>query len=147
MKVKTAELTGAALDLAVSRASNPKGRDGCGGFERDAEGFLFDPLNECRYSPSTDWAQGGPIIERESITIICAEVFDSDCKGLWRKLWAAEQGGQHSPYECYEDQHYAPRYEIDASSCCYGPTPLIAAMRCYVASKLGAEIEIPDELK
>ena len=29
----------------------------------------------------------------------------------------------------------------------YGPTPLIAAMRCYVASKLGDNIEIPEELK
>jgi hypothetical protein len=28
----------------------------------------------------------------------------------------------------------------------YGPTPLIAAMRCYVASKLGDEVEVPDEL-
>ena len=27
-----------------------------------------------------------------------------------------------------------------------GPTPLIAAMRCYVASKMGDEIEIPTEL-
>jgi len=27
-----------------------------------------------------------------------------------------------------------------------GPTPLIAAMRCYVASKLGDEVEIPQEL-
>lgn len=28
----------------------------------------------------------------------------------------------------------------------YGPTPLIAAMRCFVASKLGEEVEVPDEL-
>jgi hypothetical protein len=28
----------------------------------------------------------------------------------------------------------------------YGPTPLVAAMRCYVASKLGDEVEIPEEL-
>ena len=28
-----------------------------------------------------------------------------------------------------------------------GPTPLIAAMRCYVASKLGDNIDIPEELK
>ena len=28
----------------------------------------------------------------------------------------------------------------------YGPTPLIAAMRCYVASKLGDEVEIPEKL-
>lgn len=27
-----------------------------------------------------------------------------------------------------------------------GPTPLIAAMRCYVASKLGDEVEVPEEL-
>jgi len=27
-----------------------------------------------------------------------------------------------------------------------GPTPLIAAMRCYVASKLGDEVEILEEL-
>lgn len=27
-----------------------------------------------------------------------------------------------------------------------GPTPLIAAMRCFVASRLGDEIEIPEEL-
>jgi hypothetical protein len=28
----------------------------------------------------------------------------------------------------------------------FGPTPLIAAMRCYVISKLGDEVEVPDEL-
>ena len=28
-----------------------------------------------------------------------------------------------------------------------GPTPLIAAMRCYVASKLGDEVEVPVELQ
>ena len=29
----------------------------------------------------------------------------------------------------------------------YGPTPLTALMRCYVASKMGDEVEIPEELK
>ena len=28
-----------------------------------------------------------------------------------------------------------------------GPAPLVAAMRCYVANKLGDEVEIPEELK
>ena len=27
-----------------------------------------------------------------------------------------------------------------------GDTPLMAAMRCYVASKLGDDVEIPEEL-
>ena len=35
--------------------------------------------------------------------------------------------------------------EFDAIS--HGPTALIAAMRCYVSSKLGDEVEIPEELK
>mgnify|MGYP000603757297 CR=1 FL=1 len=29
----------------------------------------------------------------------------------------------------------------------YGPTPFIAAMGCFVASRLGEEVEIPEELK
>jgi len=28
----------------------------------------------------------------------------------------------------------------------YGPTPLIAAMRCLVATRFGTEVEIPEEL-
>lgn len=29
---------------------------------------------------------------------------------------------------------------------CFAETPLIAAMRCYVASELGDEVDVPDEL-
>ena len=32
------------------------------------------------------------------------------------------------------------------NSASFGPTPLIAAMRCYVASKLGIAVEVPEEL-
>lgn len=35
----------------------------------------------------------------------------------------------------------------DGVGCIHGPTPLIAAMRCYVASMLGDEVEIPEELQ
>lgn len=62
---------------------------------------------------STDWSQGGPIIEREGIDLMKVGV----------KQWRADCGPAR-----------------------YGPTPLIAAMRCYVASKLGDEVEIPSEL-
>ena len=64
------------------------------------------------YCPSTDWIQGGPIIEREGIDLQCQN----------QGLWCADLG-------------------LDSSI--YGPTPLIAAMRCYVASKLGDEVELP----
>lgn len=70
---------------------------------------------------STDWAQGGPIIEREGIDICRLN------NGEWR--------GQL--YEEGLDKMYRE----------YGPTPLIAAMRCYVVAKWNDEVEIPEELK
>jgi hypothetical protein len=125
--MKTSELTGTALDWAVSKADNPPGKEGSmEWWERDSEMYLFDPLNERRYSPSTDWLQGGPIIERERIEIKRGNplYFPKDTVEIdnyYELLWLA-------------DKHY-------------GPTPLIAAMRAYVASKLGNEVEIPEELE
>ena len=103
--MKTDELTGAALDWAVAKCEGVLMR-----WERSTHDEA--PLE---YSPSTDWAQGGRIIEREKI-----EVFIRDEK------WFA-----YSSLSKPEDF--------------YGETPLIAAMRCYVASKLGDEVEIPKE--
>ena len=69
-----------------------------------------------QYNPSTDWSQGGPIIERENIALYPhgdgtyeAEVFLNPKRGA-------------------------------------GPTPLIAAMRCFVTSKLGESVAVPEEL-
>lgn len=117
MKIKTSELIGPALDWAVTWAQHPSGPTGEGWYERDADGKLFDPLNECTVSPSTIWEQGGPIIEREEIDI----AFDVPSEGMWRYAQMGVHKGQ-------------------------GSTPLIAAMRCYVASKLGDEVDVPKEL-
>lgn len=106
--MKTSELTGAALNLAVAHCveqSKP--------FPIYCDG---KPMSKGDYT--TDWAQGGLIIEREQISI-------------WARgsEWAAESFvHNHQGLESV------------------GPTPLIAAMRCYVASKLGDEIELPEEL-
>ena len=110
MKAKTAELTGAALDWAVAK---------CEGIavELYAGNFWADPHNVGRkwqWKPHADWAQGGPIIERERISL-WTEGYDYEAKIY----------GNH-------DQ--------------WGQTPLIAAMRCFVASRLGDEVEIPEEL-
>jgi hypothetical protein len=70
------------------------------------------------FRPSTEWAQGGPIIEREGIRIV--EVAGD----VWGAVYSRGDVGR---------EHFAE-------------TPLIAAMRCYVASKLGDEVEIPKEL-
>ena len=115
MKIKTSELTGAALDWAVAK---------CEGLGLGPRGFVvyYHDGEPAMWQPSTDWAQGGPIIEREKISVM----FSFDL-GVWvsaiGELWVPEEGGVH------------------------GPTPRIAAMRCFVASKLGDEVEIPEELE
>ena len=65
---------------------------------------------------STDWLFSGPIIEREIIGL--------DWNGI---QWEARD---------YDSQQIMGA----------GHTPLVAAMRCYVASKIGDEIEIPSEI-
>jgi len=75
------------------------------------------------FQPSTHWSQGGPIIERERI-------------GVWPSasiegVWAARP-------DCEVHPNRLPPT--------HGDTPLIAAMRCYVASKLGDTVEMPEEL-
>lgn len=143
MKAKTSELIGPALDWAVALAEklNPR-------FLKEEEAYNADvltntlkrgdyvvvlrpnnrltPLGQYNgyndgvcwknvFSPSTDWSQGGPIIEQKKITPYA----DDDC-------WVA-QAWKSTVTEA-------------------GPTPLIAAMRCYVASKIGNEVDIPEEL-
>jgi hypothetical protein len=104
--MKTNELTGKALNWAVHQAR--------------FEGACHD---EPFPSYSTDWAQGGPIVEREGM-------------GLWVYQWNEQGEAEQGWYA--EDK--------DGDHVQAGPTPLTAAMRCYVASKLGDEVEVPDEM-
>lgn len=130
--IKVSEATGVVLDFLVSKAGNPTGKDGWGWWERDAAGYLYNPLRECRYSPTTDWSEGGPIIERERIT------FDyHDCNPC------DQEDAAHARLS-------RARMKPDGTASWYahkrGPTLLIAAMRCYVASKLGDTVEVPEDL-
>jgi hypothetical protein len=107
VKIKTSELTGAALDWAVAK---------CEQSERQPIG------HPAHFSPSTNWAQGGPIINRERL----AMSHYSDELG-----WACFQAHTVNGVFCKD---------------WFGPTPIIAAMRCYVASKLGDTVDITDYL-
>lgn len=119
--MRTSELTGAALDWAVAMIEFPEPD-----YENDDRLVYVYGDDEFHFSPSTDWAQGGVIIERERIQITP--------RGETTDMWEA----------IIFDNIF-----MDDGSDCFqiGTTPLIAAMRCYVASKLGEEVEIPDELK
>ena len=94
------------------------------GDEREFELAQKYPDDEDDYSPSTDWERGGPIIERERLQLSPnAHGTDWGCN-----RWAVDKSGADRPNQKR------------------GPTPLIAAMRCYVASKLGDEVDVPEEL-
>ena len=131
--MKTSELIGAQLDWLVAKClyeasdtHEPHIHNGGVRVSLHDEGFIA--MGWFDFLPSTDWSQGGPIIEREEIsTIRCA----SRVKGVWTIYWEAAVG--------FEDE---PGHGIQ-----YGHTPLIAAMRCLVASKLGDDVDIPEELK
>lgn len=101
--MKTSSLMGEPLDRAVAQAMGRKDTD---------FGWWWD-----NFKPSTNWAQGGPIIEREKL----------EFRKVGIHTWLAETQCGHN------DQSET------------GPTPLIAAMRCFVASKLGDTIDILKE--
>jgi len=126
MKIKTSELQGAALDWAVAKcegAYNPS-------VDTDIDGTIRINYGGMYPEWSTDWAQGGPIIEREGLT-----VSRTDQKSYEGQL----------PWVAYRIEHlFEDEYEHEYQ---HGPTPLVAAMRCYVASRLGDEVEIPEGLQ
>ena len=109
---KTSELTGPALDWAVAKCEGIQVK-----WSAPHEQHLVVGHNYHVWQPHKNWAQGGPIIERERIETI-----------IWKDGWSASYWGKG-------DGHMQD-----------GPTPLIAAMRCYVASKLGDEVDVPEEL-
>ena len=65
----------------------------------------------------------------------------------WSKHWA--QGGPIIERERFEFRQARTGMlaSYQGGPTWFGQTHLIAAMRCYVASKLGDEVEIPEELK
>lgn len=111
-QIKTAELTGAALDWVVAK---------CEGLHR--EDTVWE-IWASTHQYSTDWALAGPIIEREKIGVTFRDERDEWEVPNW-SAWPTQTDD---------------RQEI------MGETHLIAAMRCYVASKLGGTVEGPEGL-
>lgn len=123
--MKVCELSGALLDLWVARS------EGLHQYLDPGDSFVVSNDNLCthnpenktyfivKFRPSREWIWGGPIIERERITV-----------NAWRDLsgeWTADVERVTGPIAAYG-----------------GPTALIAAMRAFVASKFGDEV--PDEV-
>lgn len=116
-KTKVALLIGPALDWAVAKAE---------GMIEDVHTWLYEATVEevadsDGWRPSTRWAQGGPLMEKAQISVLyeASLVYGDDAR------WKASVPASDEPV------YY------------YGPTPMVAAMRCFVASKLGDEVQLP----
>lgn len=123
-RYKVEELEGPLLDLAVANAEGIK-----------ATIYLvpnaISPFYECavldeagrlhyQFLPSRSWTQGGPIIDREKISLLRDEF-----AAHWDAQYIIETG-----------EHWQWRHQA------FGVSPLVAAMRCYVRSKFGEEVEL-----
>ena len=159
--MKVSELTGAQLDYWVARAQGwTIGRG-------DGDGFYFSPSSpddvdhwieqgaevEFRevvrdWMPSTNWAQAGLIIERERIMVAAYAnqgEYAYDSAGNNARLtapgrWFAQMPDQGTgTYDALDGWiEVCPTDDWVGT----GPTPLVAAMRAYVASHFGLEVQI-----
>lgn len=128
IEVKAAELIGPALDWAVAKAIGGERKPHRFASNDDApmyEAWVFPEGSYCRactqWSPSTDWSQGGPLIEKHLVSF-CVEHEDvilavlCDDYGMYISGWRQ------------------------------GETHLIAACRAIVAAKLGDAALVPAAL-
>ncbi|AOV18819.1 hypothetical protein BJI67_16400 (plasmid) [Acidihalobacter aeolianus] len=140
MEHRVESLDGLVLDWAVAQAG---GVDVVLG-----EGCLLQVYAAQRekkvYAPSSCWGLGGQIIEDQAIAIrrhpstgswyaMMSEDLGSFEHAAWVKMTAS--GGERYGTLSYQVHKRQQRFD--------GPTPLVAAMRCFVASKFGSELHIP----
>ncbi|MEJ5278747.1 phage protein NinX family protein [Pseudomonas sp. MYb541] len=124
-EVRVADLTGKALDWAVAIASGAEEvkttEHGISCIYQLPEGGCWTNL----YTPSTDWSQGGLLIDMHRISFVTAGTGPED------------QYGNEPIVALSSSLHY---------KACEGSTHLIAACRAIVATKLGETISVPAEL-
>ena len=118
MKTSTNTLTGLALNYAVAKAEKHQSR--CEWMLEQKGHRAWQSYEQAWGNPIPDycgdWSAAGPIIEREGISWHCGN----------KSSWHAYAYGSADNFN--------------------GTTPLIAAMRTYVTSKLGDTVEVPEEL-
>lgn len=116
VSVQTAELVGAPLDWAAGKAGGGKAST-----DRSSVLMWLEARSNGMFCYSSNWGQAGDIIDSEDI------------------VWMLPEYGDENPFCAFP-------YRVGTSMSQHGPTKLVAAMRCYVAYKLGAVVEIPKEL-
>lgn len=119
--VNVSELEGTALDWAVAKAD---GVDVRPIIEKrpSAKWEVWLSRTMEKYSPSTDWSQGGPLIEKYCMMVDVEVAPDNETEAK-----------AHLP----DGSHWT----------CFGPTPLIAVCRAIVGVHAKSNtVEVPEEL-
>ena len=115
VEVKTQDLIGKALDWAVCMAT--VGVD-----------------SRCTVDYSTDWAQGGTLIEEFQLVLLCMQ-------SVYEESEQAKRPGS-GIWSCHQrDDDNESGLDLGWLS----PTPLIAACRAVVRLKLGDLVSVPAE--
>ena len=141
MQVKTSELNEIQLDWIVATCEDIKLTTG------EGWQYVYSKETGNLYSPSRSWEHGGPIIDREDIAVV--RFVDSYILPKEQQttsgviLWGERSSEVFISY-VGNVKLFQGEMLSDFEGC--GPTKLVAAMRCYVASKLGDVVEIPDDL-
>lgn len=118
IEVKTADLIGAALDWAVAQADGWTASIIVPVITPSKTYYEIRSPSGLVLRPSTEWGQGGPLIEKHAITLLPPR---------------------------YLGDKWGATYCVD--SCMLdGTSPLIAACRAIVAAKLGDAVSVPAEL-
>lgn len=108
--MKAAELEGVILDRWVAKAEGIEVK-----YSTTEQYWRIDKNpDNIHWAPHQDWSQAGPIIERESISLLAPKL---------GSLWEANYGDT-----------------VESQAICNGKTPLEAAMRVFVSIRFGAEV-------
>ena len=133
VEVDARTLTGPALSWAVAQCLKKKvtyhDRDGpityLYAYNGNTDSF------DTPYYPSSNWAEAGPIIDQEGIDLYCGLVGQPDHPDpAWRtSSWRAK--------------YHRMGVGQDAV---FGPTAIVAALRCFVIFHLGRQVKVPKRL-
>jgi hypothetical protein len=146
MEYRVESLEGALLNAAVAKAdgkrfavesyaTNPPRPAACWLRDEDGRPLFTHGL----YAPSLKWEQGGPIIERERIVTVPTTGYRDDGP----TFWAAACLGPEGAFSHYIDEPLPFSTYRNDPAAAVGATPLIAAMRAFVASRLGETVDLP----
>ena len=127
IEVNTADLTGAALDWVVAQVEAVPVAIAAPHYGTDWR--VYKPDFGGKYSPSTDWAAGGPLIAKFQVALI-PEAHDG-------------MEGTEMSERWYADVYYGGGEQYTTEHC---DTVLIAACRAIVATKFGDSVQVPKEL-